>query len=259
MRAFLKGFLIGTACICLLALTWLLLFRPSLARYEAETLKAAYTQPGPGAERSGAFMGALPAGKERPAPALDLAALQGQYPDVRAWLTIPGTLVDYPVLQSSPDDPEYYLRRNYKGEWRTAGSLFLQSDCALNGRTLVIYGHNMTDGSMFACLSKYLKAGFRQRHSTIQLQTPDTTWEYRVLAVMETDVSRVPFNRTVFVDDADFQSFVQSLLDNAAATTDVPVTSESQLLVLVTCSYSWPEARYVVVAARDQGYGKCLH
>lgn len=55
---------------------------------------------------------------------MDLPALQTEYPDIKGWISIPGTCVDYPVLQSSADDPEYYLRRTYKGEWRTAGSIF---------------------------------------------------------------------------------------------------------------------------------------
>ena len=47
--------------------------------------------------------------------AVDLSSLQVQFPDVQGWLTIPDTGIDYPVLKSSVDDPEYYLRRNYKG------------------------------------------------------------------------------------------------------------------------------------------------
>lgn len=81
-----------------------------------------YAQPLPGAESSGV----LPAGKEQlePESLVDLPALQTEYPDIKGWISIPGTCVDYPVLQSSADDPEYYLRRTYKGEWRTAGSIF---------------------------------------------------------------------------------------------------------------------------------------
>ena len=56
------------------------------------------------------------------------------------------------MLQSSAEDPEHYLRRNYDQEWRMAGSLFFQSDCTPQSRNLVIYGHNMNDGSMFGVL-----------------------------------------------------------------------------------------------------------
>lgn len=247
MRAFGKGFLIGTACICALALVWLCFVRPEITTQEAESLKAAYTA-SPGANSSGA--GLLPA-EEEDAPALDFAALREKFPDIKAWLTIPGTPVDYPVLQSSTANPEYYLRRNFKGEYRMAGSLFFQADCLLDSRCLIAYGHNMSDGTMFGCLPKYLDAVYCGEHGQITLHTPSGVRQYMVAAVLETDVSRVPFNRTVFADDADFLSFAQSLLD-AAVKTGVPITADSRLLVLVTCSYSWPDARVVVVAVQNQ-------
>lgn len=245
MRNFLKGFLIGTVCICLLALAWLCLIRPAITAHEAGSLKAEYTQPGPGAASSGT--GLLPAEEEQP-PALDFAALRAQYPDIRAWLTIPGTPIDYPVLKSSTDDPEHYLRRNYKGEYRAAGSLFFQADCSLNGIVLVVYGHNMGDGTMFGKLPMYMDSIFCSEHPRIILQTPDGVRQYMVAAVLETDIGQVPFNRTVFVNRAEYLEYARILLDNAQVKTGVPIPADSQLLVLVTCSYSWPDARYVVVA-----------
>lgn len=245
LNSFCKGFLLGTACICTLALVWLCFARPTITAHEADALKAEYTQPSPGAASSGA--GPLPAGKES-APAFNFAALRADYPDIRAWLTIPGTVVDYPVLQSSPADPEYYLRRNYKGEYRTAGSLFFQSDCVRESRVLVAYGHNMDDGTMFGCLPQIMRGEISLGRNNIQLQMADGVRHYRVAAVLETDVSRVPFNRTVFTDDADFLNHAQSLLNAAAVKTGVPITADSRLLILVTCSYSWDNARYVVVA-----------
>lgn len=248
MRGFCKGFLIGTACICILALAWLCIVRPTITTHEADALKTEYTQPSPGASSPGA--GSLPAGERPETAALDFAALRADYPDIRAWLTIPDTVVDYPVLQSSASDPEYYLRRNYKGEYRMAGSLFFQADCSLDGKALVVYGHNMADGTMFGCLTKYLDAAYCGEHGQITLQTMDGVRQYTVAAVLETDISRVPFNRTAFADDADFLAFAQSFLDAAAVKTGVPITADSRLLVLVTCSYSWEDARVVVVAVQ---------
>lgn len=245
MRNFLKGFLIGTVCICVIALAWLCLIRPSITAYETGSLKAEYTQPSPGASGSGA--GLLPTEEEQP-PALDFAALRAQYPDIRAWLTIPGTPIDYPVLQSSITDPEHYLRRNYAGEYRVAGSLFFQADCSLNGIVLVVYGHNMSDGTMFGRLPMYLDSIFCSEHPRIILQTPDGVQQYMVAAVLETDVGQVPFNRTVFGNGSEYLEYARILLDKAKIKTGVPIPADSQLLVLVTCSYSWPDARYVVVA-----------
>lgn len=114
MKIFLKGFCIGLLCLSLLGLLWFLVLQPGLTNGEAQALKKEYAQPLPGAESSGV----LPAGKEQlePESLVDLPALQTEYPDIKGWISIPGTCVDYPVLQSSADDPEYYLRRTYKGD-----------------------------------------------------------------------------------------------------------------------------------------------
>ncbi len=248
MRAFCKGFLIGIACLCIMALGWLFIIQPNIARSETQGIKAAYTKQAPGAHCSGGS--SLQISEEAEFPRLDFAALQTRYPDVKAWLTIPETPVDYPVLQSGPENPEYYLRRNYRGEWRMAGSLFFQSDCSMNGRVLIVYGHNMNNATMFGRLPRYLIASFCASHKTIRLETPDGTSEYSVAAVLETDVSRVPFNRTVFTDDTDFLAFAQNLLDGAAIKTDVTITAGSRLLILVTCSYAGPDARVVVVGVQ---------
>ena len=90
------------------------------------------------------------AGREPEVSEVDLRSLQRQYPDVRGWLTIPEAGIDYLVLQSNAEDPEYYLRRDYRGNYDINGSLFLQADCILGeSGNLTIYGHNMNSGAMF--------------------------------------------------------------------------------------------------------------
>ena len=91
MKIFLKGFCISLLCLSLLGLLWFLVLQPGLTNGEAQALKEAYTQPLPGAESSGE----LPAGKEQPEPEslVDLSALQEEYPDIKGWISIPGTCV----------------------------------------------------------------------------------------------------------------------------------------------------------------------
>ena len=190
MKIFLKGFCIGLLCLSLLGLLWFLVIQPGLTNREAQALKEAYTQPLPEAESSGE----LPAGKEQPEleSLVDLSALQAKYPDIKGWISIPGTCVDYPVLQSSADNPEYYLRRTYKGEHRTAGSIFFQWDCSAESQNTVVYGHNMNDGTMFAVLQKMADEAFQKEHSQILLQTSDGLQEYQVAAVLKTDIQKTP-------------------------------------------------------------------
>ena len=241
MRYFAKGFLIGTLCICLLGLVWLFAFQPRLTESEAQDLKAQFITI-PEDDRSGN----RPAGKEE--TLLDFEALQAQYPDVKGWLTIPGTAVDYPVLQSSAEDPEHYLRRNYNHQWRMSGSLFFQYDCTENSPNLVIFGHNMTDGTMFAVLKKMADSKYREVHPTIHLQTKEGVTEYRILKAMTTDTTQLSFNRTQFSGNEDFLSFADSML---VGTGVVPQEGD-RLLTLVTCAYDWEEARTVVVAIKEK-------
>ena len=246
MKTFLKGFCIGTLCLSLLGLLWFLVLQPGLTNREAQDLKEEYAQPLPGES-----YGELPAGKEQPEPEslVDLSALQAKYPDIKGWISIPGTCVDYPILQSSADDPEHYLRRTYKGEHRTAGSIFFQWDCTPESKNLVAYGHNMNDGTMFAVLQKMADEAFRKGHSQIFLQTSGGLREYRVAAVLKTDIQKLPFNRTGFTDNADFLSFQEELFAQSIYEPETIPGADCRLLTLVTCSYEWENARTVVVAA----------
>ena len=94
----------------------------------AEDLKSRFSEDFP---PGGGSPGQKPeqAGREPEVSAIDLRSLQSKYLNVRGWLTIPESGIDYPVLQSNAEDPEYYLRRDYRGNYDINGSLFLQADC----------------------------------------------------------------------------------------------------------------------------------
>ncbi len=190
MKTFLKGFCIGLLCLSLLGLLWFLVLQPGLTNREAQALKEEYAQPLPGERK----LRELPAGKEQLGTGIPCgpSALQTEYPDIKGWISIPGTCVDYPVLQSSADDPEYYLRRTYKGTWRTAGSIFLSMGLFPGKSGTVVYGHNMNDGTMFAVLQKMTDEAFRTEHSKILLQTSNGLREYRIAAVLKTDIHKAP-------------------------------------------------------------------
>ena len=236
MRYFLKGFLYGILGISLIGLIWLMIVRPQLTARDAADLKDEYSETVSGATSPGDSVGEE--------SSVDIRAMQRQYPDIKAWLTVPGTVIDYPVLQSSAEDPEHYLRRNYDDTWRMAGSLFFQYDCTLDSRNLVIFGHNMTDRSMFACLRNMFDVEFREEHSQIILHTADGTRYFRVVSAMKTDLTQLPFNQTMFQSDNDFLTFAEQMLQD----TDAMPNSNLTLLTLITCAYDWDGARTVVVA-----------
>ena len=88
---------------------------------------------------------------------IDFAAAQAVNPDVYAWIWIPGTNIDYPILQSETEDDAYYLNHTIEKKEGLPGTIYTEK---YNGKDFsspvtVIYGHNMKNGSMFADLHKY--------------------------------------------------------------------------------------------------------
>ena len=227
---------------------------PEENRELAETLKDDFPGEHLPEETSGEGQ---PAGEKSTVPPLvDLAALQEQYPDVKGWLTIPDTGIDYPVLQGSAGEPEYYLRRNYKGESDINGSLFLQWNCDVReGENLVIYGHNLNSGVMFGNLDRYASYGYCKEHPSVLFQTIDGVSVYTVVAVLKADVSMFPFQQVSFQEPDGLFSYIAQakaleLFDNGKN----PAADDlKQVLTLVTCSYEWNGARNIVVAVRGSG------
>ena len=191
------------------------------------------------------------AGKEAGVQTVDLSALQAQYPEVRGWLTIPGTPIDYPVMQSGEENPEYYLRRNYQGIYDINGSLFLQWDCSAdNGRNRIIYGHNMNSGVMFGKLDLYRDPVFWETHRKVFFQTENGLEEYEVVSVLNTDIQRFPFTRADFPDSESLKEYVELAKSQELFETGENMAECNNVLTLVTCAYEWNGARTVVIAAR---------
>ena len=96
-------------------------------------------------------------------------AVQEQNSDFVGWLSIPGTNIDYPVMQTV-DEPNYYLKRGFDKQYSDYGVPYVQENCDLAlSDNCVIYGHHMNNGTMFADLCKYESEDFYQEHKTIAL------------------------------------------------------------------------------------------
>ena len=170
------------------------------------------------------------AGRELEVPAVDFRSLQSQYPDVRGWLTIPESGIDYPVLQSSPEEPEYYLRRDYRGNYDINGSLFLQADCILGeSGKLTIYGHNMNSGAMFGNLDQYASYEYWKAHPSVFFQTPEGMEEYQIAAVLKADVSMFDFQQISFQNQREAEAYVEQAKELALFETGVDGTGCEKL------------------------------
>ena len=118
----------------------------------------------------------------------NLSKLFAMNADCIGWLCIPGTAVDYPVMHT-PENPQKYLRRNFYGEYSQSGVPFLDGRCSLDCDNLIIYGHNMKNGTMFSDLTRYADQSFRSEHPIIELVTAGGKQIYTVSDIRITDTS----------------------------------------------------------------------
>lgn len=125
---------------------------------------------------------------------IDWKKLKGRNPDIYAWIEIPGTAVDYPVLQSASDQEEdYYLNHNYSGSYGIAGSIYSQKGTArdFSDPVTILYGHNMANGSMFAGIRKFEEAGFFKEHDTAYIYLPEKILVYKIISYYVADNSHI--------------------------------------------------------------------
>ena len=120
-------------------------------------------------------------------PLRDLSELFELNRECVGWICIPGTAVNYPVMHT-PDDPEKYLRQDFYGEYSASGVPFLDGRCNLDSGNLILYGHNMKNGTMFSDLKKYADAAFREAHPVIEFQAAEGSRFYTVTEVRITDI-----------------------------------------------------------------------
>ena len=180
-------------------------------------------------------------------PRHDLTALAAENPDCAGWLTIPDTGVDYPVMYT-PDDPEHYLRRDFSGVSASHGTPFLDGrNLAQAGeQNLILYGHNLMDGSMFKPLISYLEPSFRETHQEIYLELSEKQYQYDVLAVVETSTKSPFYTFTSFADPSAASDFRATLLRE----TDLDVVHQADgYLTLSTCNNGGGNSRVLVIAA----------
>ena len=184
----------------------------------------------------------------------EYAALFEENPDLVGWLTIEGTKINYPVMQT-PDRPDYYLDRNFDGQPSAHGSLYVRESCDVFAPSdnLTVYGHHMRDGTMFAPLDRYRKEDFRNQHPTICFDTLYERHTYTVFAVFTTTSTEEGFAYHLFetaADKTEFDAFVSTCKALSLYDTGITPRYGDKLLCLSTCEYSRPNGRLVVAAFR---------
>ncbi len=177
--------------------------------------------------------------------------------DFIGWITIDDTEIDYPVVQTL-DDEEYYLRRDFEGNYNIAGTLFLdrQSSYKLPSDNMIMYGHHMHDGTMFKELLKYEDEDYYKEHKYITFDTINGNATYEVIAAYRTQIYSEDSNEFKYYEfhnalsAEDFNDFIDNSKKLTPYTIDCSAKIGDKLLTLSTCAYHTTNGRYVVIAKR---------
>ena len=159
---------------------------------------------------------------EQPAAERNIQALIAENADCIGWICIDGTNTSYPVMHT-PSEPQKYLRRNFYGKYSQSGVPFLDGRCNLQNTNLIIYGHNMRNGTMFSNLKKYVDRDFLNAHRTVKFETADGVQTFTVTEVLKTNTSDAWYNRIIAED--------------------------GRQLILSTCYGSGKDGRLLIIAA----------
>ena len=166
-------------------------------------------------------------------------SLQKVNDEIYAWIRIPGTKVDYPILQRASDD-DYYLNHTVNGKRGYPGSIYTESLNQKNfqDRNTVIYGHNMKSGKMFGTLHKYKNAEYMKEHSEIIIYTPEHIYTYEVFCAVTYDNRHLLYSFD-FTEESGMQQFLDSIASirnmSSFVNEDVTVTSSDRIITLSTC------------------------
>ena len=188
---------------------------------------------------------------------LKVEKLQEENSDIVGWLEIEGTSINYPVLQGI--DNEYYMTKKKKKQKSKNGSIFLTKDYdwSIPSSNLLIYGHNLNNGTMFQELLKYAKEEFYKEHPTIRFTTNKEDAEYEIISVFKSRVyyksEKNVFRYYFFVNaksEAEYNEFVQNAKKASLYNIDATAQYGDQLITLSTCSYHVEEGRFAVVGRK---------
>ena len=184
-------------------------------------------------------------------PVSEYQVLFDYNPDFVGWIQIEDTVINYPVVQT-PDRPEYYLHRDFDGEYNDRGCLFADALCDVDDSdNLIIYGHHMNDGSMFAGLLNYEQRSFWESHWKIRFDTLTEHRTYEIFAVFRTTASvgqGFPYHQFIHAENADdFDAYVADCKALSLYDTGIIPEYGDQLICLSTCEYTRENGRFVVM------------
>ena len=201
--------------------------------------------------------------------------LHKKYKDMIGWLEIKGTGFSYPVMQTGikghhEGDWQYYLHRDVHGDYSFYGTPFLDGRCTWNSDNSIIYGHNINGGRMFGKLHAYVRKSYYKEHPTISVRAGEERRTYKILSVMQTDISSSVYSFTDVGNWEEYRDYVKTVVSASLYPTKMGKVIEAkmkeesvetffkqyQFVTLSTCrSYVGKDARLLVIGVRERGGG----
>ena len=189
---------------------------------------------------------------------IDFASLQAKKnAHIYAWINVPGTNIDYPVLRH-PTDDGYYLYHNLNGSSGYPGCIYTENYNSKDWTdpVTVLYGHDMrSTGTMFHQLHKFEKQSFFDTYEYIYIYTPEKTLKYRIFAAYVHSNEHLLGNHN-FSNQEEFDSFFNAVKSSAGGVNHVrdgvSVTSDSKVITLSTCIKNMPNNRYLIFGVLTQ-------
>lgn len=179
-------------------------------------------------------------------------ALYEQNEDFVAWIKIDNTLISYPVMQSI-DNPDFYLKHAFDKSYSNYGVPYIDEACATGlSNNIIIYGHNMSNGSMFADLLKYASQDYYEAHPVICFDTLSQLSQYQIVAVFRFDTNNETFHFNEFTDmnEEKFAEYMYNCHERQLYDTGITAEYGDELITLSTCEYTYENGRFVVVAKK---------
>lgn len=187
--------------------------------------------------------------EKEPVHKRDIGALIEQNKDTAGWIYIPSTAVDYPVMHT-PEEPQKYLHLSFEGRESFSGVPFMDARCSFTDDNLIIYGHRMKSGSMFAAIVDYKDKAFLLEHPVIEWETITGCEEYNVCAVAMIDKGDKWYSFTDAATRTDFEQMMDYLYSISLYDTGIRPTYSQQLITLSTCYGDSDDDRLIVVAVK---------
>ena len=178
---------------------------------------------------------------------VDLEALRTENPDVVGWIRIPGTKINYPLMIGQ--DNEFYLNNTWNKMPNIMGSIFLEcnNNPDLTDYNTIVYGHNMSNGTMFAALHRYAEKGFRENHPYVYIAYDGGVLRYEVFSAYRAEVDSAAYGLS-YQQEQTRANLVAHALDNSQIEADIVPQAQDRILTLSTCSGAGYSSRWVVHA-----------